>query len=55
VNNRLRSLPSRKEQAQLVISSYGETNRAAFVFKILDNRPLGKDEYKKLLFQVLKN
>ena len=55
VNNRLRSLPSRKEQAQLVISSYGETNRAAFVFKILDNRPLGKEEYKKLLFQVLKN
>ena len=55
VDNRLRSLPSRKEQAQLVISSYGETNRAAFVFKILDNRPLGKEEYKKLLFQVLKN
>ena len=55
VNNRLRSLPTRKEQAQLVISSYGETNRAAFVFKILDNRPLGKEEYKKLMFQVLKN
>ena len=55
VNNRLCSLPSRKEQAQLVISSYGETNRAAFVFKLLDNRPLGKEEYKKLLFQVLKN
>ena len=54
VNNRLRLLPTRKEQAQLVISSYGETNRAAFVFKILDNRPLGKEEYKKLLFQVLK-
>jgi T4 RnlA family RNA ligase len=54
VNNKLRSLPSRKEQAQLVISSYGETNRAAFVFKVLDNRPLGKEEYKKLLFQVLK-
>jgi hypothetical protein len=55
VNNRLRSLPSRKEQAQLVISSYGETNRAAFVFKILDGKSFGKDEYKKLLFQVLKN
>ena len=55
VNNRLRLLPTRKEQAQLVISSYGETNRAAFVFKILDNRPLGKEEYKKLMFQVLKN
>jgi len=55
VNNRLRSLPSRKEQAQLVISSYGETNRAAFVFKLLDGKSFGKEEYKKLLFQVLKN
>jgi len=55
VNNRLRSLPSRKEQAQLVISSYGETNRAAFVFKLLDGKSLGKEEYKKLLFQVMKN
>jgi hypothetical protein len=48
-------LPSRKEQAQLVISSYGETNRAAFVFKLLDGKSLGKEEYKKLLFQILKN
>ena len=55
VNNRLRSLPTRKEQAQLVISSYGETNRAAFVFKLLDGKSLGKEEYKKLMFQVLKN
>ena len=55
VTNRLRSLPTRKEQAQLVISSYGETNRAAFVFKLLDGKSLGKEEYKKLMFQVLKN
>ena len=55
VNNRLRLLPTRKEQAQLVISSYGETNRAAFVFKLLDGKSLGKEEYKKLMFQVLKN
>jgi hypothetical protein len=55
VNTRLLSLPNRKQQAELVLSSYGTTNRAAFVFKILDNRPLGKEEYKKLLFQVLKN
>ena len=55
VNNRLRSLPTRKEQAQLVISSYGETNRASFLFKLLDGKSLGKEEYKKLLFQVLKN
>jgi hypothetical protein len=54
VNNRLRSLTSRKEQAQLVISSYGETNRASFLFKLLDGKSLGKEEYKKLIFQVLK-
>ena len=55
VNNRLRSLPTRKEQAEQVLSSYSVTNRSAMVFKLLDNRPLGKEEYKKLLFQVLKN
>ena len=55
VNNRLRSLSTRKEQAQLVISSYGETNRASFLFKLLDGKSLGKEEYKKLMFQVLKN
>ena len=55
VNNRLKTLPTRKLQAEQVISAYGNTNRAAFLFKILDNRPLGKEEYKKLLFQVLKN
>jgi len=55
VNTRLRLLPTRKEQAGLVISSYGETNRAAFLFKLLDGKSLGKEEYKKLMFQVLKN
>ena len=55
VNNRLRSLSTRKEQAQLVISSYGETNRSSFLFKLLDGKSLGKEEYKKLMFQVLKN
>jgi len=54
INTRLRSLPTRKEQAQVVIASYGETNRASFLFKMLDNKPLGKEEYKKLMFQVLK-
>ena len=55
VNTRLRLLPSRKEQAQVVISSYGETNRASFIFKLLDGKSLSKEEYKKLMFQVLKN
>jgi hypothetical protein len=55
VNNRLRSLPSRKEQAQLVISSYGDSGRSSMIFKILDGKSLDKNDYKKLIFQVLKN
>jgi hypothetical protein len=55
VNNRLKTLPSRKLQAEQVISAYGNTNRAAFLFKLLDGKSLGNEEYKKLLFQVLKN
>ena len=55
VNNRLKTLPSRKLQAEQVISAYGNTNRASFLFKLLDGKSLGKEEYKKLLFQVLKS
>ena len=55
VNNRLKTLPTRKLQAEQVISAYGNTNRAAFLFKLLDGKSLGNEEYKKLLFQVLKN
>jgi hypothetical protein len=54
VNTRLNFLPTRKQQAELTIASYGSTNRAAFIFKLLDGKPLGKEEYKKLMFQVLK-
>jgi hypothetical protein len=55
VNNRLRSLSSRKEQAQLVISSYGDSGRSSMIFKILDGKSLDKNDYKKLIFQILKN
>ena len=54
VNNRLRLLPSRKEQAEQVLSSYSVTNRSAMVFKLLDNKSLDKSDYKKLIFQILK-
>ena len=49
------NLPTRKEQAKIIIESYGNTNRASFVFKLLDKKNLDKDDIKKLLFQVLKN
>lgn len=54
VNEKLKPLPTRRDQAQLVISSYGQTNRASFVFKLLDGKELAADDRKKLLYQVLK-
>jgi hypothetical protein len=54
---KLKQLPSRKEQATKVFSSYGkESNRSAFVFKILDGKKLtdNKEDLKKLMYQVTK-
>ena len=45
---------ARKDAASKIISSYGNTNRASFCFKLLDNKSLEKDDIKKLMFQVLK-
>lgn len=55
VDEKLKPLPTRRDQAQLVLSSYGTTNRASFVFKLLDGKSLGVDDRKKLLYQCLKN
>ena len=54
INSKIRTLPTRKEQAVTILNSYGETNRSGYLFKLLDNKPLEKDDYKKLMFQVLK-
>lgn len=55
VNEKVLTLNNRKEQADLIINSYGKkTNRSSYVFNILDKKELTKDAYKKLLFQVLK-
>lgn len=54
VDETLKPLPNRKEQAGKVLSSYGNTNRASFVFKLLDGKTLDISERKKLLYQVLK-
>lgn len=54
VDETLKPLPNRREQALKVLSAYGQTNRASFVFKLLDNKPLERDDRKKLLYQVLK-
>lgn len=50
----LKPLATRKEQALKVLSAYGNTNRASFVFKLLDGKTLAQDDTKKLLYQVLK-
>jgi len=55
VTSRLAHLPTRKEQALEVIKAYGNTNRASFVFKLLDGKGLDSEDRKKLLYQVLKN
>ena len=44
----------RKDAAAKVLQSYGNTNRANFVFSILDGKVFGAKEYTKLMWQVLK-
>jgi hypothetical protein len=51
--NRINCLNTRKAKAEAIFSSYGKTNRADIVFLILDGKELGRDQYKKLLFQTL--
>ncbi len=54
VTGTLQPMSTRRDQALRVLSSYGNTNRAAFVFKRLDGKPLADDDLKKLLYQVMK-
>ena len=45
---------TRKDAAVAIIQAYGQTNRASFVFQLLDGKVLNDDALKKLMFQVLK-
>ena len=54
VNDTLKHLPTRRAQAEKVLSAYSTTNRASMVFALLDGKSLSKEQTKKLLFQVLK-
>lgn len=49
---KVKPLLTRKEQAQQIISSYGKTNRASFVFNLLDGKELEDDQIKKLVYQM---
>lgn len=44
----------RRDAAIAITQAYGSTGRSSMLFKMLDNKPLVADDYKKLLFQVLK-
>jgi len=46
---------SRKDFALDTIQKWGKTNRQAMVFTLLDGKELGKEQYKKLLYQVGKD
>lgn len=43
----------RKDIAKKIYESYGNTSRADIVFTLLDKQELSKNQWKKLLFQVL--
>jgi hypothetical protein len=55
VDKTLVPMPTRRQQAERVKSSYGITNRASFVFALLDGKPLDSEQEKKLLYQCLKS
>ena len=45
---------ARGQMAAKVFGAYGNTNRATFLFKLLDGKQLDDDAIKKLIYQVLK-
>jgi len=45
----------RRDAAIAITQAYGSTGRSSMLFKMLDNRPISTEDYKKLLFQRLKN
>jgi T4 RnlA family RNA ligase len=49
----LKFFETRKQQAEHTLDSYGNTNRASFVFTLLDGKELSKDQLVKLMHQSL--
>jgi hypothetical protein len=54
LKTRVMPLSTRRDQAKVIIDSYGPTSRASFMFAMLDGKELDKEQYKKLAFQCLK-
>lgn len=55
VDKTLVPMSTRRQQAERVISAYGNTNRSSFVFALLDGKTLDSEQEKKLLYQCLKS
>jgi hypothetical protein len=45
---------SRRDAAAAIMQAYGQTNRSGMAFKLLDGKQLNEEDYKKLIYQVLK-
>ena len=45
---------ARNIAAKEILQAYGSTGRSAIIFKMLDRKTISTDDYKKLLYQVLK-
>lgn len=46
---------SRKDAATAIMQAYGQTNRSGMAFKLLDGKQLDDEDYKKLLYQIIKD
>ena len=51
--SKCKALP-RKDAAIKILQAYGSTGRSSIIFKILDGKVVGSDDWKKILYQVLK-
>jgi esterase/lipase len=45
---------SRKDAAMKIMQAYGSTGRSSIIFKLMDGKVIGTDDWKKILYQVLK-
>jgi hypothetical protein len=46
---------SRKDAAMKIMQAYGSTGRSSIIFKLMDGKVVGKDDWCKILYQVLKD
>ena len=52
--DKVKTLPTRKDQALYIQQAYGDSGRTGMVFSLLDDKPLDKVALKKLFYQKIK-